>query len=245
VIAELGGEPVDTRFVAMRRDQFRIVDNWDTLGMRGTGSRRVVVEDLFIPEHHTVPSPNTSRPIVDFPGRGLHANPIFYGSLWPKLISELAAVSVGIARAAIDEYIENIATKRQWGPMSPMRSELPLFHGLLGEATAYVDTAEATLHQVAEIWTEQARRSMETGEPANDEDDRRLILVEQQIVQLASRAVETVFRTSGSSAANKGRRIERYFRDLSMVRTHVTLQFERTWENVGRLRLGLRPEMPL
>jgi hypothetical protein len=85
---------------------------------------------------------------------------------------------------------------------------------------------------------------METGEPKSDEDDRRLILVEQQIVQLASTAVETIFRTSGSSAANKGRRIERYFRDLNMVRTHVTLQFERTWENVGRMRLGLQPERP-
>ncbi|HEY4421191.1 MAG TPA: hypothetical protein VGN22_16830, partial [Pseudonocardia sp.] len=170
--------------------------------------------------------------------------PMFHGSIGSLLISEPTAVCVGIAQAAIDEYIENLTTKHQWGPMSPRRSELPVFHGLLGEATAYVDTAEATLHQVAQIWTERARRAMETGEPVSDEDDRRLILIEQQIVQLASRAVETIFRTSGSSAANKGRRIERYFRDLNMVRTHVTLQFERTWENVGRMRLGLEPEMP-
>jgi 3-hydroxy-9,10-secoandrosta-1,3,5(10)-triene-9,17-dione monooxygenase len=244
VVTEPGGEPVDTRFVAMRRDQFRIVDNWDTLGMRGTGSRRVVVENLFIPKHHTVPSPNPVRTLVEFPGRGLHANPMFHGSIGSLLISEPTAVCVGIARAAIDEYIENLTTKHQWGPMSPRRSELPVFHRLLGEATAYVDTAEATLHQVAQIWTERARRSMQTGEPGSDEDDRRLVLVEQQIVQLASRAVETIFRTSGSSAANKGRRIERYFRDLNMVRTHVTLQFDRTWENVGRMRLGLQPEMP-
>ena len=50
-----------------------------------------------------------------------------------------------------------------------------------------------------------------------------------------------MFRTGGSSAARKGERIERYFRDLNMVRTHVTLQYERTWENVGQLRLGMAP----
>ena len=238
------GEPLDTRFVAMRRDQFRIVDNWDTLGMRGTGSRRVVVEDLFVPEHHTVPWPNPSRPVVEFPGRGLHPSPMFHGALGSLLISEPTAVCVGIGRAAIDEYVENLTTKHQWGPMSPKRSEVPVFQRLLGEVTAYVDTAEAALHQVAQIWTDRARRAMETGELVSDEDDRRLILVEQQIIQLASKAVETVFRTGGSSAANKGGRIERYFRDLNMVRTHVTLQFDRTWENVGRLRLGLEPEMP-
>jgi 3-hydroxy-9,10-secoandrosta-1,3,5(10)-triene-9,17-dione monooxygenase len=243
VVAEPGGEVVDTRFVVMRRDQFQIVDNWDTLGMRGTGSRRVVVEDLFIPEHHTAPSPNPLRPIVKFPGHGLHQNPAFYGPLASLLISEPAAVSVGIAKAAIDEYLENLTTKHQWGPTSPKRSELPVFQRLLGEATAYADTAEAALHQVAQKWAELARRSMETGEPVSDEDDRRLILIEQQIVQLASKAAETIFRTSGSSASKKGQRIERYFRDLNMIRTHVTLQFERTWENVGRLRLGLQPEM--
>ena len=50
-----------------------------------------------------------------------------------------------------------------------------------------------------------------------------------------------IFRTAGSSAARTDERIERYFRDLNMLRTHVTLQFERTWENVGQMRLGLSP----
>ena len=243
VVTEPAGELVDTRFVAMRRDQFQIIDNWDTLGMRGTGSRRVVVEDLFIPEHHTVPSPNPTRPVVKFPGRGLYPNPTFYGPLASLLISEPAAVCVGIAHATLDEYIENLTTKHQWGPMSPKRSDLAVFQRLLGEATAYLDTAEAALHQVAQKWTELARRSMETGRLVSDEDDRRLILIEQQVVHLASKTVETVFRTSGSSASKTGQRIERYFRDLNMIRTHVTLQSERTWENVGRLRLGQQPQM--
>jgi 3-hydroxy-9,10-secoandrosta-1,3,5(10)-triene-9,17-dione monooxygenase len=169
---------------------------------------------------------------------------MFRGPLGSLLISEPAAVCVGVAQAAIDEYMELLTTKHLWGPMSPQRSELGLFHRMLGEATAYVDTAEASLHQVARIWTQRAERSAETGVPVADEDDRRLILVEQQIIELASRAMELIFRSSGSSAANKGQRIERYFRDLNMVRTHITLQFERTWENVGRLRLGMAPEMP-
>ena len=242
IVEEADGS-IDTRWVAMRRDQYEIIDNWDTLGMRGTGSRRVTVKDLFIPEHHTVPSPNPARPVPEFPGRDVHANPMFRGPLASLLISEPAAVCVGIAKAAIDEYIEILTTRNQYGPMSPKRGELGVFQRLLGEATAYVDTAEAALDRLAELWMEAARGAAETGVPASDETDRRLILIEQQIIELASRAVEVVFRTSGSSASNKGQRVERYFRDLNMVRTHVTLQFERTWENVGRLRLGMEPEM--
>jgi hypothetical protein len=66
-----------------------------------------------------------------------------------------------------------------------------------------------------------------------------------QIIRLASKAVEATFRTNGASAWKKGRRIERYFRDLNMIRTDLTLQCERTWENVGSMRLGLQPEMPI
>ena len=172
VVTEPTGE-IDTRWVAFRRDQFEIIDNWDTLGMRGTGSRRVVVHDLFVPEHHTVPSPNPFRPVVELPGRDVHANPMFRGPLASLLISEPAAVCVGIAHAAIDAYIELLTTKHQYGPMSPLRSELGVFQRLLGEATAYVDTAEATLHQVARLWTERAERSAETGVPVSDEEDRR------------------------------------------------------------------------
>jgi 3-hydroxy-9,10-secoandrosta-1,3,5(10)-triene-9,17-dione monooxygenase len=238
------GELDDTRWVVVRRDQFEIIDNWDTLGMRGTGSRRVVIDDVFVPERHTIPSPNPFRAVPDFPGRDLHPSPMFRGPLASLLISEPAAVCVGIAYAAIDEYIEVLTTKHQWGPATPLRKDVGVFQRLLGEATAYVDTAEAALRRLAQMWTEHAERATETGVPASDEVDRRLILVEQQIIELASKAVELVFRTSGSSASNKGQKIERYFRDLNMVRTHVTLQSERTWENVGRLRLGMAPEMP-
>jgi 3-hydroxy-9,10-secoandrosta-1,3,5(10)-triene-9,17-dione monooxygenase len=243
VITEDDGS-IDTRWVAFRRDQYEIIDNWDTLGMRGTGSRRVTVTDLFVPEHHTTPSPNPFRPLPVFPGRDVHANPMFRGPLASLLISEPAAVCVGIAQGAIDAYIEILTTKHQYGPMSPLRKDLHVFQRLLGEATAYCDTAEAALRQVARIWTGYAERAAATGEPTSDEEDRRLIMLEQQVIELASKCVELVFRTSGSSASNKGQRIERYFRDLNMVRTHVTLQFERTWENVGRMRLGLPPEMP-
>jgi 3-hydroxy-9,10-secoandrosta-1,3,5(10)-triene-9,17-dione monooxygenase len=240
------GELVDTRWFAVRRDQFEIIDNWDTLGMRGTGSRRVVIKDVFVPEHHTVPCFNPMRPIVELPGRNVHPNPIYRGGgpILPLLVSEVVALAVGIAQGAVDEYIEILSGRHQWGPMSPLRRDLHVFQRLLGEVTAYTDTAEATLAEIARIWTRYAERAAD-GAPASDEEERRLLLVEQQAIETCCRAVDLIFRTSGSSASNKGQRVERYFRDLSMVRTHITLQYERTFENVGRMRLGLPPEMPV
>jgi 3-hydroxy-9,10-secoandrosta-1,3,5(10)-triene-9,17-dione monooxygenase len=70
---------------------------------------------------------------------------------------------------------------------------------------------------------------------------RRLLMICQQIVELCTEAVDTIFRSAGTSATRKGESVERCFRDINMIRTHVTMQFERTWENVGQMRLGLPP----
>jgi 3-hydroxy-9,10-secoandrosta-1,3,5(10)-triene-9,17-dione monooxygenase len=210
--------------------------------MRGTGSRRVVVEDLFVPGHHTVASPNPDRPVVAFPGRGVHENPIYRGgAIMPLLVSEPAAVAVGIAQGAIDHYVELLQTRRQYGPASPLRRELTMFQRDLGQATALVDTAEAALMHVAATWTAQAHDVAQRGVEVGDEAQRRLLMICQQVVELCAEAVDVIFRTAGTTATRKGEAVERCFRDINMIRTHVTMQFDRTFENVGQMRLGLPP----
>jgi 3-hydroxy-9,10-secoandrosta-1,3,5(10)-triene-9,17-dione monooxygenase len=179
--------------------------------------------------------------VVEFPGRGVHENAIYRaGSIVPLLVSEPAAVAVGSARA-IDHYIEILQTRHQYGPASPLRCELSMFQRDLGRTTALVDTAEAALLQVAASWTRQAHDVVEHGIPITDEMQRRLLMICQQIVELCTEAVDIVFRSAGTSATRKGESVERCFRDINMIRTHVTMQFERTWENVGQMRLGLPP----
>jgi 3-hydroxy-9,10-secoandrosta-1,3,5(10)-triene-9,17-dione monooxygenase len=116
-----------------------------------------------------------------------------------------------------------------------------MFQRDLGQATALVDTAEAALMQVATTWTAQAHEVVEHGVEISDEAQRRLLLVCQQIVELSAAAVDVVFRTAGTTATRRGEAVERCFRDVNMIRTHVTMQFDRTFENVGQMRLGLPP----
>jgi 3-hydroxy-9,10-secoandrosta-1,3,5(10)-triene-9,17-dione monooxygenase len=159
----------------------------------------------------------------------------------PLLVSEPAAVAVGIAEGAIDHYIEILETRRQYGPATPLRRELTMFQRDLGEATALADTARAALLQVAATWTARAHAAAESGVEVSDEDQRRLLLICQQVVEMCAGAVDVVFRTAGTTATRKGEAVERCFRDVNMIRTHVTMQFDRTFENVGRMRLGLPP----
>ena len=229
-------------WILFDRDQFKIVDNWNVIGMQGTGSRRVVIEDAFVSAGRALWFIDAQgRPVRDQPGHALHPNPMYHGWLAPLLISEVAAVSVGAARGALDIYEEILNHKKTNFPPFHARSREAEFQQHFGEAQALIDTAEAALLKMTEDYTQLVRRHVESGTPLDEEMERRLVLIEQHVIRLAWDAVELMFRTSGTSAAAKSSPLGRCLRNLAVIRTHVTLQLDHTAGNAGRLHFGLPP----
>lgn len=229
-------------WILFDRDQFKIVDNWDVIGMQGTGSRRVVIENAFVTAGRALWFiDGHGRPVRDQPGHAVHPNPMYHAWLAPLLISEVAAVSVGAARGALDIYGDILATKKTNFPPFHARSQAAEFQQHFGEAQALIDTADAALLKMTADYMDLARRHAETGAPLDDEMERRLILIEQQVIHMAWDAVELMFRTSGTSAAAKSSPLGRALRNLAVIRTHVTLQTDHTSTNAGRLHFGLPP----
>jgi 3-hydroxy-9,10-secoandrosta-1,3,5(10)-triene-9,17-dione monooxygenase len=235
-IPDLGG------FVVFDRNQYRIVDNWHVIGMQGTGSRRIVIEEMFVPAHRALLVYDAKGDYIHpRPGSLLHANPLYHGRITSLLVSEVGAVAVGIGRGALDVYEEILRTKKtNFAPFHARSMELE-FQRHFGEAQSLVDTAEAALLQMAADYTERARRDAEEGVPFTDEDDRRFLQIEQQCVRLCWEAVDLMFRTSGTSAGANTSPLGRYFRNLAVIRTHITLQHNHTAANTGRLHFGLAP----
>jgi 3-hydroxy-9,10-secoandrosta-1,3,5(10)-triene-9,17-dione monooxygenase len=229
-------------WILFNRDQFKIVDNWNVIGMQGTGSRRVVIDDALVSADRALWFlDGQGRPVRDQPGHALHPNPMYHGWLAPLLISEVAAVSVGAARGALDIYQEILSNKKTNFPPFHARSQEAEFQRHFGEAQALIDTGEAALLKMTADYMDLARHHVEGGTPLDEEMERRLILVEQHVIRLAWDAVELMFRTSGTSAAAKSSPLGRALRNLAVIRTHVTLQLDHTATNAGRLHFGLPP----
>jgi len=232
--------PLGVMMALFDRDQYQIVDNWHVFGMQGTSSRRVVVEEIFLPAHRALMfSTAAGETIHPRPGSLLHKNPFYRGRLTSLLVSELVAVSVGIGRGALDIYEEILHNKAANFPPFQKRSLEPEFQRHYGEARSLVDTAEAALLQTASGYIECARREAEEGVPFSEEQDRRFLQIEQQCVRLCWEAVDLMFRTSGTSAAAKTAPLGRYFRNLAVIRTHITTQRDHTAVNSARLHFGL------
>src|SRR5262249_31788507 len=88
---------MDARFLFFPTDAVEIIDTWRVSGLRGTGSNDYAVNDLFVPDHlaMSVAAPNLFQPGL------LYAAPVV-----TVFCVCIAAVSLGIARAAIDAFIE-------------------------------------------------------------------------------------------------------------------------------------------
>ena len=232
-------------FALVERADLRILDNWDTIGMRGTGSRRIIVADAAVPAHRIVRRLAADGTPAALPGHGVHANPLYRGPLASFLVGELAAVAVGAARGAVDLYEERLRARTLPFPPATPLCEHHEYQRHFDRAHQLVATAEAALIRCGEDYMALAASAAAAGRPVADAADREMLLVEQQAVQLAWEAVDLVFRTAGTSGGTAQSPLGRHFRDLAMIRTHVTAQYDRTAENWARLRFGLPPLAPL
>jgi 3-hydroxy-9,10-secoandrosta-1,3,5(10)-triene-9,17-dione monooxygenase len=196
---------------------------------------------VFVPTHRTITAPGTSAELA--PGFGTHRNALYSGSFFPLLFFEIGAVAIGIAQGALDLYEEAVRTKKTDVPPFTSRAEQVQYQHHLGQAIGMIDLAEAALLSASDRYMAEAARAVESRHHVDEsgEEARRILLIEQQVVTIAGEVVELLFRTSGTSGARIGSPLANALMAISVMRTHMGLQGDRTMENVGRLRLGLQP----
>jgi 3-hydroxy-9,10-secoandrosta-1,3,5(10)-triene-9,17-dione monooxygenase len=218
-----------------------IIDNWDVLGLRGTGSKRVVVEDVFVPERRTIDS--IFR--IDAPaaaGRTVHEAPIYReGGIGGLIFSETASVAIGTAWGVLDLYEESMRKRKTTVlPLIPM-TEHAQYPRFFGEAFQSIDVAEAALLQSDYDYMDWSRRAA-AGEIEYGRDrDFRLMLRKQLCAKLAYDAVNLMMRTNGSAGMRGGAMWQRMQRDLTVLMTHNTVQPELAADSFGRMHFGLLP----
>jgi 3-hydroxy-9,10-secoandrosta-1,3,5(10)-triene-9,17-dione monooxygenase len=222
-------------------DQVEIVHNWDVLGLRGTGSNRVIVDDLFVPSHMTIHSFFDPQ-APPFPGRTVHENPIYRrGSLAGLVFAETCSVAIGAARGVLDLFEESIRTRRTTVlPLVPMteHGQYPRFYG---EALQGIEVAEAALLQTNADYMAEARRADDEDRDFDPGLDRRLQLRMQLCAKMAYDAVLLMMRVNGSAGMRTGAMWQRYLRDMNVLMTHNTVQPELVSDFYGRLHFGLMP----
>jgi 3-hydroxy-9,10-secoandrosta-1,3,5(10)-triene-9,17-dione monooxygenase len=205
--------------------------------MNSSGSNSVRVEEVFVPAHRTAPADWTHGETMA-PGAALHG-PLFCGRIYGLYHAGLVIPVIGAARAALDDYEQIIETKMTYFPPQVPRYTHPDYQRTYGHALALTDAAEAIVLQAGDRYMELAERWAATGEQFTREDDVRLFTMIQQAGQLAAQAVQEIFAASSSSAAKRGTRLQRYYRDVAMYHGHIASQYLTTAGELARVHFGL------
>ena len=238
------GMPRMLLFVAPESD-WTMLDDWgDLLGMKGSGSQSITFDAARIPAHWGI----EDALMVDFdvgegaPGLRLHGNPMYGGRALGCFTITLAAIMVGAAYNALDEYESMLETKLT--PLPPMipRKLDPDYQRYFGRAWTKIATAEAALQNAAEQHMGLCRRFVEQGVPYSYADDHRIGCIAREVMIQCWETVQSdLFRTAGSSAGAKGQRLERIYRDMSIGSNSHRNTLLRDWafRELARDRLGL------
>lgn len=238
-----GERMIGMRMYALPRSDYEILDDWGgdtTIGMQASSSNSIRVADAFVPDHLSIVYEFREHELGESGtvGFGLHGAAEYVGRTMTFFNAELIATQIGAAWAALDEFEELMASKKASFPPRGARLDTPEYHRWFGKILALTDSAEALLLAGTRQYIALAQRWIDTREEFTPEQDARLRAVLQQAARLADQAVDLAFTTAGTTSAKKGSRMQKYFRDVSMYRTHIAAQWDVTYSSESRYHFG-------
>ena len=236
--AMLGGITADgLRWFLVPRSDYTIEDTWFVSGMRGTGSKDIVMEETFVPEHRA--GNVAAMREGQSPGRELHGSCNYQIPHSSMLSYTLVAPILGIAQGALDEFEEYMGDRIAYASGEKMR-ENPAVHIRLSEAEAEIHSGRLIMKNDCDELFGQIRR----GEMPSIAQRARFRRNQAYVARLSTRAVDRLFEGSGGHVLSSSNPMQRCHRDAHAASHHFGIHWETQAEEYGRVRLGLDLKNP-
>lgn len=210
-------------FVFLDRAEVDVLDTWDSLGIRGSGSTDYTAADALVREGHWVdlldPVVQVDRPLFRFP-------------LYTLLSAGLCAVAIGIASRALEEIVSLAPQKRPQGAGMAL-AERHTTHLAVARAEATIASSRAFLEEaVADAW-----ELVLAGDEVTVDQRRRIRLATADGAQRCADAVTDLYRLAGGTAVYRTCPLERLLRDAHVVTQHMGAN-DANHQLAGALALG-------
>lgn len=227
IIPDDKGAPPPPRLIVLPAEKVKIIPNWETVGLSGTGSHDLVVDDVTMAEDWSFVrggTPRSDDAICRFPAMALAA-------------CAFAVVGLGAARGALDAAIDIAAGKMSITGGPRLADKAYAQYGV-ARAEATLGAARAFLYeQVDAVWATVA-----AGGEVSLHDRMRLRLAANHAARAGVEVAQVAFTTVGTTAIFLDNPIQQFLRDALVVNQHAFLG-EGNYEGAGRMMLGL-PSLP-
>jgi 3-hydroxy-9,10-secoandrosta-1,3,5(10)-triene-9,17-dione monooxygenase len=226
------GQVVDFRTFLVPREKYQIVDVWNVVGLRGTGSNDIVVEETFIPEAFTLSMGDTGR--CYGPGQAVNDSDLYKLPFHSLFTTTISTPIIGMAYGAYAEHVE-MQQKRVRAAYAGEKANLDPFAAVrIARASSEIDAAWAlTMNNIRD---EQAHVTRGEKIPLG----LRLKVRRDQVLgtQRAIDAIDDLFEASGGRALAEGTYLQRAWRDAHAGRVHAANDPERALQMYGAHQFG-------
>lgn len=219
------GAPLLQTLLVPRKD-YVIEDTWRTMGLQGTGSNDIVIEEpVFVPNSRIHKQMDGYNCVNNQPDR-------FYSLPWAQIFAAtVAAPTIGAARHAVKLFISRIKTSST-DPTKMMGD--PDILRRVAEASALIDDAEATL-----LRNFDAMMALnESGKEIPLSDRAKYRYQTGSIVTQMMKAVDMIFDVAGGRSVFLGADIQDIWHDIHIARAHVANNPVPLARNYGNMLLG-------
>ncbi|WP_424214289.1 3-hydroxy-9,10-secoandrosta-1,3,5(10)-triene-9,17-dione monooxygenase oxygenase subunit [Streptomyces sp. BI20] len=233
LVTDDDGRPVDMRTFLVPRTEYRIDDVWDTVGLRGSGSNDIVLDQVFVPDHRALSfGPVTA---LDVPGHTLNPEPLYrlpYATIFTTTIS---APIVGIAEGALEAHVD--ATRERFRVSYGQQvAEDPFAQVRIARAASDIDASWLQLRRNVDELHALAATGAELPMALRARARRDQVLATERCVA----AVDLLMENAGGSAMRTGPGVlQRAWRDVHTGRGHAANDPERALVLYGQSALGL------
>lgn len=226
------GNVVDFKTFMVPRENYTIVDVWNMVGLSGTGSNDIVVEDVFVPDAFTLSMGDTGR--CYGPGQEQNTSDLYKLPFHSIFTGTITTPIIGMARGAYAEHVEMQQKRVRAAYLGEKASLDPFAAVRIARASSEIDAAWALL--VNNIREEQAHVAQGEKIPL----ELRLRVRRDQVLgsQRALDAIDALFEASGGRALANGTYLQRAWRDAHAGRVHAANDPERALQMYGAHQFG-------
>jgi 3-hydroxy-9,10-secoandrosta-1,3,5(10)-triene-9,17-dione monooxygenase len=224
----------DIRFVLVPKSDVKVIDDWKVLGLRGTGSKSCAVDNVFIPDRRMITLKDLSEGTT--PGGKVQGSPFYRVAVWALFPFTISAPSVGIARGALESFVEEMKARSSSYGHEPLNKK-PTLQLKVSEASALIDAAELLYRRSL---TETVDKAL-AGVPLTPEHRLRSRRDQGYSIKMLRQAADLLFSAQGGYGLYENSHVQRAFRDLQALQSHIVGGWDMPALNYGSVALGGAP----
>jgi alkylation response protein AidB-like acyl-CoA dehydrogenase len=217
------------------KPDFRVEDDWYVSGLRGTGSKSIIIEDAFVPAHRMIPMERLAT--AQSPGRALYPDYPYYQVPFGLVLNTmLLSPTIGMAWGLLDLFTER-ALNRVDGHTGDKAYLRPGTQLRFGEASAKVECAALLLRRTLQSYEEWAA-SGELMPLSGRAWSRRNICYS---AKLCVEAADLLLESGDASGQYDHQLVQRWGRDIHMAGLQMGLTWDEPAMSYSQVQWGLEP----